>query len=197
MDAFELITTRRSTRRFSDKPLEREKLEKIIEAGRHAPSGGNNQNTHFIVITNRGILDKLAVMVKEEFATWEITPGMYPSMEKTIRNAQDNKLIFHYNAPALIITANKKDYTNNMADCACALENMMLMANALGLGSCWINQLKWLSNAGKFNEFFRSLGMAEDELIYGAVSVGYADTKDGLPNRNPLPRTGNPVTYVE
>ena len=196
MNAFELITTRRSTRKYLNKPLEKEKLDAVIEAGRHAPSGGNSQTTHFIVITDREILDKLAIMVKEEFAGWEITPGMYRSMEKTIRNARADKLIFHYNAPALIITANKKDYTNNMADCACALENMMLMANALDLGSCWINQLKWLSNAGKFNEFFHSLGMAEDELIYGAVSVGYADTADGLPHRNPLERTGNPVTYV-
>lgn len=196
MDAFELITTRRSTRRFSNRPVEREKLDMVIEAGRHAPSGGNNQNTHFLVITDREILDRLAVMVKEEFAAWEITPGMYKSMEKTIVNARADKLIFHYDAPALIITANKADYTNNLADCACALENMMIMANALDLGSCWINQLKWLNATDKFNRFFFGLGMAEDERVYGAVSVGYPDTESGLPNRNPLPRTGNPVTYI-
>ena len=177
MDAFELITTRRSTRRFSDKPLEREKLEKIIEAGRHAPSGGNNQNTHFIVITNRGILDRLAVMVSEEFATWEITPGMYPSMEKTIRNARDNKLIFHYNAPALIITANKKDYTNNMADCACALENMMLMANALDLGSCWINQLNRLCGDKRVRRVLTMAGVNPDHDVFGCCALGYSDTE--------------------
>lgn len=53
--------------------------------------------------------------------------------------------VFHYNPAVLIITANKKDYGNNMVDCACALENMMLMANALDLGSVWINQLRWLN----------------------------------------------------
>jgi len=197
MDAFKLITTRRSTRRFSSRPLEKEKLETVIEAGRYAPSGGNSQTTHFIAITNRDILDRLAALVKAEFSTWEITPGMYRSMAKTIRAAKSEKFVFHYDAPALIVTANKKDYTNNMADCACALENMMLMANALDLGSCWINQLKWLNETDSVNELFRSLGLEEDERIYGAVSVGYADTEDGLPSRKPLERTGNKVTFVE
>ena len=43
MDALTLIKTRHSTRKFSDKPVEKEKLEQVIEAGRFAPSGGNNQ----------------------------------------------------------------------------------------------------------------------------------------------------------
>ena len=54
MDALELIKTRRSTRRFQDRAVERELLDQIIEAGRYAPSGGNSQTTHFFVITDRG-----------------------------------------------------------------------------------------------------------------------------------------------
>ena len=49
-------------------------------------------------------------------------------------------LRFHYGAPVYIVTANKMGYGNAMADSACALENMMIAANALDLGSCWINQ---------------------------------------------------------
>ena len=73
---------------------------------------------------------------------------------------------------------------------------MMLMANALDLGSVWINQLKWLRDTESILNYFRNYGLAEDERIYGAVSIGYPDTADGLPNRKPLPRTGNPVTYI-
>ena len=196
MDALNLIKTRRSTRRFQARAVENEKLDAIIDAGRHAPSGSNSQTTHFLVITDKNVLSELAVMVKQEFSTWEITPNMYRSMVKTIKASQSEHFVFHYNAPVLIVTANKKDYTNNMADCACALENMMLMANALDLGSCWINQLKWLNECEAVNALFRKYGLAEDERIYGAVSIGYADTEDGLPSRNPLPRTGNPVTYI-
>ena len=97
----------------------------------------------------------------------------------------------------LIITANQKDYGNNIADCSCALENMMLMANALDLGSCWINQLKWLNENPVILECMKELGMKEDERVYGSLAVGFADTKDGLPVRKPLTRTGNIVTVIE
>jgi nitroreductase len=195
-DAYELIRTRRSTRKYLNKPVEEEALQQIVEAGRYAPSGSNSQTTRFFVITDRALLDELAVTVKEEFAKMEVTPGMYRSMAGAIRAAKGEKYVFHYNAPALIVTANKKDYGNNMADCACALENMMLMANALDLGSCWINQLRWLNENGRLLRRFRELGLAEDERIYGAVALGWPDTADGLPLREPLPRTGNPVSRL-
>ena len=196
MEAYELIKSRRSTRKFQERTVDKELLETIVEAGRYAPSGGNSQTTHFFVITDRAVLTEQAAFVKNEFSQMEVTPGMYRSMANAIRASKGENYIFHYNAPALIVTANKKDYGNNMADCACALENMMLMANALDLGSCWINQLKWLNESEAVNSLFREFGMAEDERIYGAVSIGYAATEDGLPVRSPLARTGNPVTFI-
>lgn len=56
MDALEAVLTRRSTRRYSENMPERELIEKVIEAGRYAPSGGNNQTTHFIVFTDKNML---------------------------------------------------------------------------------------------------------------------------------------------
>ncbi len=196
MDAMECIKTRRSTRKFQSRAVEPELLDTIVDAGRHAPSGGNRQMTHFFVITDPAVLDELAALVKEEFSKMEETPGMYRSVAQAIRASKAGDYRFHYNAPALIVTANRADSGNNMADCACALENMMLMANALDLGSCWINQLKWLNESEAVNAFFRRFGMAEDERIYGAVSIGYAASADGLPARSPLARTGNPVTVI-
>ena len=196
MEALELIKTRRSTRQFQDRAVERASLDQIIEAGRYAPSGGNSQTTHFFVITDKKVLDELARLVKGEFSKMEVTPGMYRSMAGAINASKGEKYVFHYDAPVLIVTANKVDYGNNMADCACALENMMLMANALDFGSCWINQLRWLNENDAVNAYFRDLGLAEDERIYGAVSIGYADTEDDMPSRSPLPRTGNPVTVI-
>ena len=192
----EFIKSRRSTRAFAPRAVEPDKLEQIVEAGRYAPSGGNSQSTHFFVITDKAVLDELAAKVKGEFAKMEVTEGMYRSLAGAIRAAHGERYVFHYGAPALIVTANRKDYGNNMADCACALENMMLMANALDLGSCWINQLKWLNENPVLLETFRRLGLEEDERIYGAVSIGVAATDDGLPNREPLPRSGNPVTKI-
>ena len=191
------IKSRRSTRKFKSQDVSEEKLDQIIEAGRYAPSGGNCQSTHFIVVKNKEILAELADLVKQEFAKMEITPGLYKSIVNSISASKNGNYVFHYNAPVLIITANQKDYGNNIADCACALENMMLMANTLDLGSCWINQLKWLNENPVILEYMRKLGMDESERVYGSLAVGYADTVDGLPDREPLKRTGNKVTVVE
>ena len=197
MNTLEAIITRRSTRRFSDKPVEREKLDKMIEAGRYAPSGGNSQTCHFIVVRNKDVLGKLAELAQSAFADMEITEGMYKSIVNSIRASQKGNYVFHYSPDTLIIVANRKDYGNNIADCACALENMMIAANEFDLGSVWINQLKWLNEDEALLEYDRSLGLEENERIYGALAVGYADTEDGLPNRTPLPRTGNNVTYID
>ena len=192
----DLIKTRRSTRKYQDRPVPRELLEQIVEAGRYAPSGGNNQTGHFLVVTDPAVLARLAEMAQEAFAGMEVTENTYRSLAFAIQAAKRGGYVFHYHAPALIIAANKKDYGNNMADTACALENMMLMANALDLGSCWINQLRWLNEDPALLAYERELGLAEDERVYGAVAVGFADTPDGLPERTPLPRTGNRVEYI-
>lgn len=196
-DTLELIKSRRSTRRFRQEPLPEALLGQVIEAGRYAPSGGNSQTTHFLVIRSREVLDALAQIVEREFAAMEVTPGMYRSMANSITAAKKGNYIFHYQPAALIVTANRADYGNNIADCACALENMMIQANSLDLGSCWINQLKWLNENPAVCEYLRGLGMQEGERVYGALAVGYPDTESGLPNREPLPRTGNPVTFVD
>lgn len=193
----DFIKSRRSTRKFKQIQVPKELLDKVIEAGRFAPSGGNSQTTHFIVIKNKDVLDKLAQLASEEFSKMEVTENTYRSLANSINASKRGGYVFHYNCPVLIVTANKKDYGNNIADCACALENMMLMANALDLGSVWINQLRWLNENPVLLQEMLGLGMAEDERVYGALALGYADTPDGMPPRNLLARTGNPVTYIE
>ena len=196
-NTLEFFTSRRSTRKYKTEAVPEEKLNQIVEAGRFAPSGGNCQSTHFIVIKNKEILTELAELVQHEFAKMEVTPGLYKSIVNSINLSKSGNYVFHYNAPVLIVTANQKDYGNNIADCACALENMMLMTNALDLGSCWINQLKWLNENPVILEYMQKLGMDDTERVYGALAVGYPDTADGLPERKPLQRTGNKVTVVD
>ena len=200
MEALEAILTRRSTRKFRAEMPGRELIDRIIEAGRHAPSGGNNQTTHFIVITNPAKLAELAMIVREEFAKMDIYPGMYRSKQNAINAAKKGTLLFHYNAPVLIVVANRTDYSNAMADSACALENMMIAANALDMGSCWVDQLHWLDGNEVIMKYLGALGLEEDETITGGLVLGFADTgAEGgdLPVRTALPRTGNPVTWVE
>ena len=196
MNTYESILTRRSTRKYLNKPVSKELLEKTIETGRYAPSGGNSQSNHFIVIQNKQIIDRLVKMVEKAFSKMEITENMYRSLQNSINLSKKGGYVFSYNAPVLIIVANKRDYGNNQADCAIALENMMLEANELDLGSCYINQLKWLNEDQKILSYLQSLGMNEDERVYDSLIVGYPDTNDGKPLRKVLPRKGNEVTWL-
>ena len=197
MEALEALVTRRSTRNYKPDPVEQEKVDKILEAGRQAPSGGNNQTSHFFVIRNREVLDKLIVMTEKAFAAMEATENTYASMKHSINASKKGGYVFCYNAPVLIVVANRKDYVNNIADCACTIENMMVAANALDLGSCWINQLKWLNEDTEIVKYLRGFGMKENERVYGAVIIGYPATESGLPNRNLMTLKGNEVTWID
>lgn len=194
MDTFEAILTRRSTRKFSPEHPDKALIEKVLEAGRYAPSGSNSQTTHFLVITDPAVLTELARIVQNAFAEMEAGPDTYSSLKNSINASRRGGYVFHYNAPVLIVTANKKGYGNAMADSACALENMMIAASALDLGSCWINQLHWLDENDTVRAYLLGLGLSEDETVTGALALG--SPAGGQPARSPLPRTGNPVTWI-
>jgi nitroreductase len=196
MNTLEAIKTRRSTRKFKARPVEMEKLQQIVEAGRFGPTGGNAQGNHFFVISNATVLMMLKDMVQTAFAKMELRDDLYKSLKNSIMLSQKGNYSFSYNAPVLIVVANKKDYGNNMADVACAVENMMLAANELDLGSCYINQLKWLNEEPSIRGYLGTLGLKDDERVYASVAIGYADTESGLPNRAESPRVGNEVVFV-
>lgn len=188
----ETIYKRRSTRSYLDTQLEEAHLEDILLAGRHAPSGGNNQTSHFLVMQNKKVLEDLKALVQAEFAKMEVTEGMYKSLASSITRSKEGNYDFTFGAPTLIVVANKKGYGNAMADSAVALENMMIAAASLQIGSCWINQLHWLTENPEVRQFLEGLGLAADETVCGSVALGYP-TKE-IPA--PLPRKGNPVTYI-
>ena len=195
MEALEAILTRRSTRNYRPDAIEKEKLDKILEAAKQAPSGGNNQTNHFLVIRNRDVIGRLTEMTEAAFAKMEIAEDTYASLKHAIAASKKGGYVFCYNAPVLIAVANRVGYGNNLADCACAIENMMVAANALDLGSCWINQLRWLNEDKGLSDYLRSLGMRENERVYGAVILGYP--AGGLPNRSLMAQKGNEVTYID
>lgn len=189
----EVISKRRSIRKYKKEQISEEKLSLIIEAGRFAPSGGNNQTNHFIAIQNRETLQELKLMVEKEFAKMEIKEDTYRSLKNSILASKKGGYDFTYNAPTLIVVANQKGYGNAMADCSVALENMMLAAVSLDIGSCWINQLHWLDDNKSIHAYMMKLGLTENETICGGLALGYSQMSDMVP----LKRTGNTVTYIK
>ncbi|MCL2112194.1 MAG: nitroreductase [Clostridiales bacterium] len=189
----EAIYQRRSTRAYLDKPVPEEIIEEILDAGRHAPSASNKQRSHFFVITNPEKLAELREVMTGVLAAMPEQEGMSPVIISLIQRAKAGPVDVTYGAPALIVTTNIMGGPNGLSDTACALQNMMLTASALGMGNCWINQFLSLRDAPPLRKFFEGLGVPDDQEVCGSLALGYAA---GPIEPAPLPRTGNPVTYI-
>jgi len=161
------ILTRRSVRNFKEEQIKDEELKLILEAGVYAPSGMNKQSWQFTVVQNREKIELLAKVVREALG----------------RDVGYN----FYAPPTLIILSNEKDNTNGLADCSCALQNIFLMANSLGIGSCWINQLKTICDEKEVREVLTSFSIPDNHIVWGMASIGYSantpktnEKKDGV-----------------
>jgi nitroreductase len=152
-EVLENILTRRSVRAFKEEQIKDSELDLILKAGTYAPSGMNKQSWQFTVIQNKEKMELLAKVIGEALG-------------------RDGGYNF-YAPPTLIMLSNDKDNTNGLADCACALENIFLMANSLGIGSCWINQLKTICDEKKVREILTSFDIPENHIVWGMAAVGY------------------------
>lgn len=157
------ILTRRSTRAFKEEQIKDEELEMILKAGIYAPSGMNRQSWQFTVVQNKEKLKELAKVIREELG-------------------RDEGYNF-YAPPTLIMLSNDRDNTNGLADCACALENIFLMANSLGIGSCWINQLKTICDNEKVRKLLNELGIPQNHIVWGMAAIGYIEKETPVHER--------------
>jgi nitroreductase len=187
----ENMKNRRSVRRYQEEQISKEELDEIVLAGRVAPSGRNVQQNHFIVIQNDKIKKEIRRVIEDAYAKISTSHPSYPKLEHAIARAKAHDYDFFFNAPTLIVVANHKDNDNAMADVAVALENMMLAATSLSIGSCYINQFKRVNDDPDVFAHFKGLGLGQDERILGAVTLGYP----ALSWPGPKDVTGNKVTY--
>lgn len=168
----ENMLKRRSVRAYTEEQIKDEDLNTILECALYAPTGGNLQNSRFLVIQDPELLEELNVAIRDELRSRPIVEG--EMMAKGIRRAMQENYHFIFHAPTLISAVAPREHSNSMANCCTGLENIQLAATALGLGACWSNQPRWLTDVPKIREIFGRLGLREDEDIFGSVSVGYA-----------------------
>jgi nitroreductase len=142
---YENILERRSIRRYKDKPVEKDKIKRLLEAAMAAPSACNIQPWEFIVVTETEIV-------------------------QSIREIADHG---KYNAPLIIAVCGNPKYIpwpndEGKVDCAAAIQNMMLMATSMGLGSVWVGGFD--SNALK-----NILDIPDGIYPIGLAYFGYPD----------------------
>jgi len=189
-EVIKCIKSRRSIRNYREEALPKETIEKIIEAGKYAPSAENRQPWKFVVITNKELMKELSEETKKQIE-WILKKRRkfrkkYKELEERETLlflqavAKSSKDVIFHEAPVVIFIITE-DRAFNDESCACAAENMMLAAWSMGIGSCWIGFAKFL----EMNEEAREkIGVPSNHHIASCIVFGYPEK---VPKK-PLPR---------
>ncbi|MHB8896679.1 MAG: nitroreductase family protein [Candidatus Geothermincolia bacterium] len=183
MDVFEAIETRRSIRRYKDKPVPPELLDKVLEAARVAPSTSNTQSWKFKVVTDPALrkqirdsaygqrfLEQAPVVIAccVDFDAFKdrgkqtrklVKSGVRPSLEMILRSVIGGKGK-EFDPERVVI--------NGTMNVSIAVEHMILAAQALGLGTCWVR-------AFKAQEVSDILGLPENVSVLSLLPLGFPD----------------------
>lgn len=167
----ELIKTRRSVKGYQDKPVARELIEKIVEAGTYAPTGRNLQSPIILAVTNRQVRDELSAL-----------------NAKVLGSSADP----FYGAPVVLVVLADKKASTYLYDGSLVMQNLMLAAHALGLGSCWIHRAKETFEMPEGKALLAKLGIEGDYEGIGNCVIGYPAVQP-----QEKPRKENWVYFVE
>ena len=193
-EVLELLRTRRSIRVFKDKPVERQLIERIIEAARFAPSQNNLQRPEYIVVQDKELLEKIAraagnltadfldklrnplmrriLSIAMRVPVQALTETMLPLLEHGVAEIQRGRDPVLHHAPLLILF-HEEERPMSWADINAhlALHNAALMAYSLGLGSVCIASLVQVCERAK--SIKQMIKLPEKHKVYGALCIGY------------------------
>lgn len=158
MDIIEGILTRRSIREYTDKEVTNDQIEILLKSAMYAPSARNQQPWHFIVITDRKILNKIT----------EIHPyaKMLSEAQLAILVCGDENLEL------------SKGYW--VVDCSAATQNILLAAHDLGLGAVWLGIHPREERKKAIKELFN---LHDNIQPLSLISIGYSKVKKEMPDR--------------
>ena len=157
-DTLDLITSRQSNRKYSDKPVEKEKLERIVEAGRMAPSACNAQPWKFVVVTDSELIVRIAEAASAKLTGMNSFVDQAPVILVIVRE-QPNM------SSKVGGTIKNKDYS--LIDIGIAAENICLQARAEGIGSCIIG---WFDE----RQLKKLLSIPRPKRVELIITLGYS-----------------------
>lgn len=147
------ILDRHSCRSFTKQPVEPEKLQDLLTAAVWAPSGRNEQSWHFTLLANTEKIQALAAAVRE---------------------ADNRPAGYNFFAPAaFLIVSGERDNRNSFLDAGAAMENVLLTATSLGLGTCWINQVRDVCDVPDVRALLTEYGVPESHIVNASAAIGY------------------------
>lgn len=156
-----VIFTRRSIRRFLDKPVETEKLERVLKAGMQAPSAHNNQRWEFLVITNQEHKEAVSKM-----SPWAGMVAKAPVSIVVMGKIDDEKLL--------------KWFPQDLGACT---QNMLLQIANEGLGGCWMGFYPDMDRVEMLQKYFN---IPENVQPFCVISLGYSEDENRFVDRSDM-----------
>jgi len=180
MEIEEAIIGRRSVRKFLDKPVSKDKIQKILDLAVWAPSGMNTQNWYFVVLMGEKV-DKVRHVAKKSFEQYirASLNKMYPDRPEIV----DYNSKFSANlggAPVVVCVYRSPTVEGDLTDLqsvAAAIQNFMLVSYQEGLGACWMIGPVHLSD-----EIDKITGVI-DRKLQAVIPLGYPDGSFPVPRR--------------
>ena len=155
-----LLKTRRSVRAYKPQPVPSEALDAVLEAVTYAPTGGGRQSPTIIAITDPKYRQEIARLNAAEMG---------------------NNTDTYYGAPVVILVLADGSANTFVEDGSCVLENMMLAAHALGLGTVWVHREREIFDSEKGKALLREWKLPETLRGVGAIALGYPAQEAGQP----------------
>ena len=145
------IMHRRAIRRFDERQIEEDVLQEILQAGLYAPSAGGRQGVIFAVCQDREVNERLGKIKRANSHPRMASGSNYVSKEQPSIADDPNLTNAFYDAPTVITMFAPKDFLFSVDDCAAVAENMMLAADSMGVGSCYVGQ-GWTAFADPYGQ---------------------------------------------
>ena len=153
-EALKHLISRRSVKAYKPEMPSQELIDQVVEAGTHAPTGMNRQSPIIIEVTDKAVRDKLSKMNADVMGA-KIDP--------------------FYGAPVVLVVLADKSVGTYKYDGSLVMENLMLAANAVGLGSCWIHRAREVFDSEEGKELKKQWGVPEEYIGVGHCVLGYRD----------------------
>lgn len=170
----DIIKARHSIRKYTKEQINREDLEKILEAGNFAPNAGGGQRSMMVAVNNAQLTTKIGIMNLEKFDRSNLA-GNYVSKEQpssiddpTIRNG-------FYGAPTVVAIFGQKNFMFRVADAFCIAENMILQATELGIASCIISRGEETFASEEGMKLMKKWEVPDNYICSCFVILGYID----------------------
>ena len=171
-EIIQAMKERRSCRKYQDTMIPKEDLEEVIEAGLYAASGMGKQSPIIVAVTNKEVRDELS------------------KMNASAMGSENDPF---YGAPVVLIVLADKAARTCVYDGSLVMGNLMLAADAKGIGSCWIHRAKEEFESEEGKEILKSLGIEGDYEGIGHCILGYADG----PAPKAAPRKDSYVYHID